>query len=246
MGKHTLVAGGARIGGGNAIGAAKQSYTGEEDHEQDNDDGEGPLGILLRGVAKGVDPVGDGLDAGHGGASAGEDLGKKPKGEHRCADGQARRHNDRRRMASGGESAHRSDDDHEQQRADEEIGGDEEGRAGVFDAAHVDQGEQQQNGEAEGQRVGLEHRKRGNQRSDTRGDADCGVEDVVDHQRRGGEQAGMLTQVLRGDRVAATTVRIGINGLEVGDVDDRKQEDDGEADGYDVLNARETKGDEKR
>jgi hypothetical protein len=49
----------------------------------------------------------------------------------------------------GGEGAHRSDDDHEQQRADEEVGGDEEGGAGVLDAAHVDQGEDEQDGEAE-------------------------------------------------------------------------------------------------
>ena len=60
--------------------------------------------------------------------------------------------------------------------------------------------------------------------------ADCGVEDVVDHQCSGGKQAGVLAQVLRGDRVAAAAVGIGIDGLAVGEVDNREQDNDGEAD----------------
>jgi hypothetical protein len=49
-------------------------------------------------------------------------------------------------MATSGECPHRSDDDDEQQRANEEIGGDEEGRAGIFDPAHVDEREDEQDG----------------------------------------------------------------------------------------------------
>ena len=107
--------------------------------------------------------------------------------------------------------------------------------ARVLDAAHVDQREDEQDSEAEREDVRLEPRKRRNQRSYTRGDPDRRVQDVVDHQRRGGEQAGVRAQVLRGDRVAAAAVRIGIDGLQVGKVDDGQQADDGEADGHDVL-----------
>src|ERR1700733_11483101 len=39
---------------------------------------------------------------------------------------------------------------------------------------------------------------------------------------------------------------VGINGLQVGNVNDGKQADDGEADGDNVLNAREAQGNEKR
>lgn len=39
---------------------------------------------------------------------------------------------------------------------------------------------------------------------------------------------------------------IGINGLEVGEPDDPKQDNDGETDRYDVLNASEAKGNEER
>jgi hypothetical protein len=41
-------------------------------------------------------------------------------------------------------------------------------------------------------------------------------------------------------------VGVGVDGLQVGDEDDNKQAEDREADGYDVLNAREAKGNEKR
>ncbi len=155
LGEDTLVAGGAGIGGPDRVCAAQQRNAGEEDHEQNDDDGERPLGVLLRGLAEGVDAVRDGLDARHGSASAGENLGQKPEGKHRRADGQVWRLDDRDRMAPGGKGAHRSDDDHEQQRADEEVGGNEEGGAGVLDPAHIDQGEDEQDGEAERERVGF-------------------------------------------------------------------------------------------
>ena len=148
-------------------------------------------------------------------------------------------------MAVGGEGADRSDDDDEQQGADEEVSGDEEGGAGVLDAAHVDEGEDEQDGEAEGERVRLKRGERGDQRSDAGGDADRGVEDVVDHERGGGEQAGDLAEVLGGDRVAAAAVGIGVDGLEVGEEDDGEQDDDGEADGDDVCDAGDAEGNEQ-
>ncbi len=51
------------------------------------------------------------------------------------------------------------------------------------------------------------------QRAHARGDADGRVEDVVDHQRRGGEQAGVRAEVLRRDGVAAAAVGVGVDGL---------------------------------
>ncbi len=155
-----LVACRAGVRSADRVGAAQQTNAGEEDHQQDDDNSERPLGVLLRGLAKGVDAVGDRLDTGHGGASAGEDLGQKPEGEHRRTHGQMRRLDDRHRMAARGDHPHRSNEDHEQQRADEEVGGDEEGGTGVLDPAHVDQGEDEQDGEAQRERVRLERGER--------------------------------------------------------------------------------------
>ena len=89
-------------------------------------------------------------------------------------------------MAPGGENPHRSDNDHNQQRTDEKVGGNEEGGAGVLYPPHVDEGENEEDGKAERERVGLKRGKGGNQSSHPSRDADRRVEDVVDHQRRSG------------------------------------------------------------
>jgi hypothetical protein len=44
------------------------------------------------------------------------------------------------------------------------------------------------------------------QRAYARGDTYRGIEDVVDHQCRGGQQAGVRSEVLRRDRIAAAAV----------------------------------------
>jgi hypothetical protein len=82
------------------------------------------------------------------------------------------------RVAPGSKCAYGSNDYHEQQCADEEVRGNKEGRASVLNSAHVDQGEDEQYGEAERERVGLELREGGDQRSNTRRDPDGGVENM--------------------------------------------------------------------
>src|SRR5271156_6225405 len=54
LGEDALVAGGAGVGGANRVGAARQCDASEEDHEQNDYDGEGPLGVLLRGDEEGA------------------------------------------------------------------------------------------------------------------------------------------------------------------------------------------------
>ena len=162
-----------------------------------------------------------------------------------AADGQVRRSDDRDGMAVGENRANGSDDDDEEQRADEEVGGDEEGRAGVLGAAHVDEGEDGEDEQAEGERVWLELGEGGDQRADACGDADGGVQDVVDHERGGGEKAGGFAEVLCGDGIAAAAVGIGVDRLAVGEVDDGQKADDGEADGDDVRDAGQAERDEQ-
>ena len=57
-----------------------------------------------------------------------------------------------------------------------------------------------QHAEAELQGVGLQAGHGGDERAHAGGDAHGGGEDVVDHQRRGGQQARAFTQVLRWPR----------------------------------------------
>ena len=152
---------------------------------------------------------------------------------------------DWRGVAAGGDGADGSDDDHEKQRPDEEVRGDEEGRAGVLDSAHIDERENQQDREAEAEGVGLEARDCGHEGTNAGGYADGRIQDVVDHERGGGEQPRLLPEILGGDGVAATPVRVGIDGLAVGEEDDREQADDREGDGDDLLDACEAERDEQ-
>ena len=120
------------------VGAAEEGDAGQENHQQQDDDGEGALGVSLRGLAESHDPIADGFDARHGGAAAGEDLRQKPEGDQRRADRQPRWRDDWQGMTMGGDGADRSDGDHQEQGSDKEIGGDEEDGTGVLDATHVD------------------------------------------------------------------------------------------------------------
>ena len=133
-----------------------------------------------------------------------------------------------------------------EQRADEEIGGDEKGDAGLAHTAEVHHGEQEQDAETEGERVPLQLAGiDGDERADAGGDADRGGEHVVDHQCRGGEQAGKRAQVLRCDGVGAAAVGVGIDRLAVREEDDDEQDDDGERDGDDVVHAADAQRDEQ-
>ena len=156
-----------------------------------DDDRQRPLGVLLRGLAEGHHAVGHRLDARHRRASAGEDLCQQPQREHRRADRQMRRRDDGVGMATAPRSRRTAPTTiTTQQRADEQVGRNQERRARVLHAAHVDQRQDKQNAQAERQRVRLQARKRRDQRSNTRRDADRRVQDVVDHQRRRSQQAG--------------------------------------------------------
>ncbi len=133
-----------------------------------------------------------------------------------------------------------ADGDHEQQRADKEVRRDQKSNAGIFDASHVNQRQGEQDEQAERQHVRLQPRKGRHQGTDTSRDTNGGVEDVVDHQRRGGKQAGVVAQVLAGDRVAAAAVGVGLNRLAVAEINDGQQADDGKADGDDVRDSQDT------
>ena len=61
------------------------------------------------------------------------------------------------------------------------------------------------------------------QSADARRDADGHDQDVVEHQRRGGEQAGAGAQVLLGHGVRPAAVRIGRDRLPVREVDHHEQ-----------------------
>ena len=142
------------------------------------------------------------------------------------------------------EEAHADDNE---QRADEEIGGNDKCAAGLADAAHVYEGKQEQDAEADGESVFLQGAGvDGDERPHAGRDADCRGEHIVDHERRCGEQAGIGAEVLRRNGVGAASLGICIDRLPVGKEDDDEQDDDGERDRDDVAHTHQTKRDEER
>ena len=66
-------------------------------------------------------------------------------------------------------------------------------------------------------------RERGNggdECADAGGDAHADIEEVVEHQRRGGQQAAAAAQVFAGHGVRAAAVGVGGDGLAVAEEDD--------------------------
>ena len=148
------------------------------------------------------------LDAGHRGAAARERLEQQPHARRL----DRRRH--RRRRATGSGAPPRddrlddADDDHHRQRRDERVRRQHERDAGLPEPAQVDQRDQREDREAQRERVRQQRRERRDQRADAGRDADRDVEDVVDRERRAGEQPEARPEVLLRDGVRAAAVRI--------------------------------------
>ncbi len=117
----------------------------------------------------------------------------------------------------------------------EEIGGDGKGGPGFLDASQVDQHDQ-------------EHGRHGKQNTivkqggvgrydlgDAGGDRDGDRQDVVGEQGGPGGLGRQLSQVIAGDDVGAAAAGIGMDGLFVGNGDDRQQRHDGHGNGEEIA-----------
>jgi hypothetical protein len=125
----------------------------------------------------------------------------------------------------------------QQKGSDVDIGRQRENASRIGRAAKIDKRDQQQDPEAERERVGVQRRNRGDQRADAGRDADCNIEHVVDHQRRSGEQAGVGAEVVLRDDIGAAVVRIGANGLPIRGEQDQQQHHDRRHDPADMGRA---------
>jgi hypothetical protein len=136
--------------------------------------------------------------------------------------------------------------DHNQQRSREQNGGNHERHARVMHAAHVHQGQNEQHRQAHFERVRLQTGHGGDECAHAGRNAHRRGENVVDHQSGGGQQARPLTQILAGHRVRAATLRIGVNGLPVTEVDNGQQHHNGPADRDNVAHPEQAQRDQQR
>ncbi len=103
---------------------------------------------------------------------------------------------------------------------------------------------QHQNSETHGQRVRQQRWNGRHQRAYAGRDSDRRGEHVVDEQSGRGQQPRACADVFARDGVGSASIRIGIDGLAIREVDDGQQENDGAADGDDVRNAQQAKRDQ--
>ena len=123
---------------------------------------------------------------------------------------------------------------------------DDKSAAGLADAAHVHQGEQEQDAEADGERVLLKAPGSTEiERAHARRDADRGGEHIVDHEGGCSEQTRDRCRGSPTRQCKSRPVGICIDRLTVGEEDDDEQDDDRDRDGHDVVDAKQTKWDEE-
>ena len=130
---------------------------------------------------------------------------------------------------------HEADRHQRPDRADERVRRKRERVSRLAHASKVDEHEQHEHREAESDRV---RRKLGNGRRDgehARGDRHRGGEDVVGEQRGGGDESGGGAEVLLGDDVRPTAVRIRVDRLAVREHHDREQRRDHDRDRHDQV-----------
>ena len=92
-------------------------------------------------------------------------------------------------MTAAEENAENAGDDGNEKRADKKIGGNREDKAGLAHAAQIEDGDDDQNADAERNRVRQQGRNGRDQRADSRGNAHRGRENVVGEERGRGKQA---------------------------------------------------------
>ena len=124
-----------------------------------------------------------------------------------------------------------------QQGANKQKRGHDKRRAGVFDPAQIHDRQDGQDKQAQGQRVWLKlGQRRGHRGHAGRNPYRC-REDVIDHQRRRGQQPGSFAKILARHGVAAAAAGIRSDGLPVAKKDDHQQDQNSRDDGEKVLRA---------
>ncbi len=146
------------------------------------------------------------------------------------------------RRPAAGDAAHDAHHHHDQHRGHEAVGREGEEEAGLPHAAQVHQGEKHEHQQADRHLVRLQRGHGRRQGQHARHDAHRHGEHVVNQQRRGGHEAGVRAQVLAGHDVGPAAVRVGVDGLPVGEDDDGQQGGDGHRDGDDQVGRRQRGG----
>ncbi len=118
---------------------------------------------------------------------------------------------------------------------DEDEGGDEKGPCPFAQPTEIERGDEEEDAQAHRDHVGRGGGKSRRQLADAGGDGYGDGEGVVHDEGGSGQLAGLTPEIVAGDGVGTTPVRIGVDDLAVGDHQDDQQQDDGDGDGQDEM-----------
>src|SRR5208283_431650 len=129
------------------------------------------------------------------------------------------------------------DRDQAQQAGYEEIGRQEKNTSTLLHSTQVDQSDQRQYAQTNVERVALQRRHGRDESTNTgRNPYRCG-EDIINHERTGRQQSCPVAEIFTGYGVRPSPLRVGDNGLAIGEIHDSEKEDDADGDGPSVSNA---------
>ncbi len=122
-----------------------------------------------------------------------------------------------------------------EQRPDEEKGRQHEHKTGFLYPSKIHGHDKHENHQAQCQLMRVQGGYRADQRRHPGGDTHRRRQDVIDHQGRRREQAGVVAQIFTRHSEGAAPVRVGLDRLAIAEVEDRKQHQNGRKDRDQVL-----------
>ena len=217
------------FGRAQAVLDGEQGQPDEQDAEQDRHGGHRVGRVLRLRRLERRDAVGDGLDAGQRDRAAGEGLEQEQdadrlevvRGGKGTASGSGRDLDD-----GPADDVDQADRDDPQGQADEQVGRDREDVAGLAQAAQVGDRDERDRDERDLDPEVVGGRDDRLDLGDRGGRRDRDGHDVVDEQRRGGDEPEDRGQVGLGHDVGAAAVRVGAADLPVRDGHDGEQDRD--------------------
>jgi hypothetical protein len=120
-------------------------------------------------------------------------------------------------MPAAEENPENACDDGNEKCAHKQIGGDREGEASIADAAEIKDGYDDQNADAENNRLRQQGRNGRDQGTDARGNAHGGREDIIGEECSRGQQACRCAKVEARYGIGAAAGGIGGDGLAIGE-----------------------------
>ena len=234
MRNDALVTGLFLVHGTHLVDPAEVRDPGQQHCQENDDHGERALRALGARLGERGHAVADGLHAGHRGAAARKSAQKQPDADSlqgmRQRWGSLKRH----RMPGVSAGLEHPVPEHREETRREEIGRQAEKDAGFPRSPQIHEGEHRQRSQAKHEGVRMQLRDRGHQRADSGRDPHGDIEDVIEHESGGGQQPNSGSEVLSRDRVRAAAVRIGRDGLPIGEIEDAQQQEDHQADRADI------------